>query len=99
MYLQAFILSPYYRAAAGITPRGFDAGPSQCATLVRLRPSSTSTCSRAAHALSGRSTTSVTPTLEVTVNFMAVCASSSRFKTKTPAPEVLDAELSSPLVP
>jgi hypothetical protein len=49
----------------------------------RLRPSSTRTCSRAAVAFSGRSTTSVTPTLELTVNFMAVRASPSRSKTKT----------------
>ena len=38
------------------------------------------TCSRAALALSGRSTTSVTPTLQVTVNFMAVRVSPSSSK-------------------
>jgi hypothetical protein len=39
----------------------------------------------------------VTPTLEVTVNFMAVRASPSRSKTKTR--EGLDVGLSSPLLP
>ena len=37
----------------------------------RLRPSNARTSSRAVLALAGRSTTSVTPVLEVTVNFMA----------------------------
>jgi hypothetical protein len=44
---------------------------SKIRTSLRLRPSSTRTCSRAAFALAWRSTTSVTPTPEITVNFMA----------------------------
>ena len=44
---------------------------SKMRTSFRLRPSGTRTCSRAALALSGRSTTSVTPTPEVTVNRIA----------------------------
>ena len=74
------------RAASRHNSAGVRREPSssKMRTSFRLRPSSTRTCSRAALALSGRSTTSLTPTLEVTVNFMAVRASPSRSKTKTP---------------
>jgi hypothetical protein len=44
---------------------------SKMRTSARVRPSSAKTSSRAALALAGRSITSVTPALEVTVNFMA----------------------------
>jgi hypothetical protein len=50
---------------------GCEPSSSKMRTSFRSRPSSTRTCSRAALALSGRSTTSVTPTPEVTVNRIA----------------------------
>jgi hypothetical protein len=64
---------------------------SKMRTSFRFRPSSTRTCSRAALALSGRSTTSVTPDPEVTVNFMARLASPSCSKGKPRADGSLDA--------
>ena len=65
------------RAASRHNSAGVRREPSssKMRTSFRLRPSSTRTCSRAALALSERATTSLTPTLEVTVNFMAVRAS------------------------
>ena len=65
---------------------------SKMRTSFRLRPSSTRTCSRAALALSGRSTTSVP---EVTVNFMARLASPSCSIRKTPRRGSFDAGRSS----